>query len=319
MAQAILLSMIAGLASALLSGLLAPGSLLAGILFLIAPLPLMIVGLGWHPLVAALGALVGCLVMDVGLSNAAALYYGLLVGLPSYLACELTLRLLAMLPKLPPDRAGRIAGSVLLGAIGAYAVTVTFVGALVIETDHAKFIARVARSVEALFRELASGRNTLPLPGGGATDFAALSQLYANMLPPMLTFIIALMLTLSLYLAVKVARTSQRLPQTGLPGYQLSLPTAALFLFAGGFGLTQIGGYLGLLGTLVMVAVLFALIINGFAVLHARTLGSPSRALILSGVWGAVLVFGIPAFAMALIGAVDCAFNLRSRGNKPSA
>ncbi|HRK24656.1 MAG TPA: DUF2232 domain-containing protein [Beijerinckiaceae bacterium] len=316
MAQAILIGLIAGLASALLSGLLTPGSLLASLLFVIAPLPLMIVGLGWHPLVAALGALAGCLVMDLGLSNTAALYFGLLVGLPSYLFSELLLRLLAFLPALPPERAGRLGGTILLGSIGAYAVLVTLGGAMVIDTSHAGFVQRVARSVETLFRDIASGGNKLPLPGG-AQDLAALARLYAQMLPPMLAFIIAVMLSLSLWLGLKVARTSQRIAYPVLPAHALSLPSAALFVFIGGFGLAQLGGYIGLFGTLVMVAVTFALILNGLAVLHARTLGSPSRALILSGVWGAVLVFGIPAFALALVGAVDCAFGLRNTRNKP--
>jgi len=315
MGLALFLSLMAGIASALLSGVLTPGSLLASLLFVVAPLPLMIVGLGWHPLVAALGALFGCLLMDLGISHMAALYYGLMIGLPAYLLCELMPRLVPLMAASEPGRAGRLGGGLLYGSIGLYAVLVVLAGAMLIEPDYDGFVRRVSQTVEAVFRGLGGDRGPLPLPGG--TDLSKLAQLYANMLPPMLTFMVAMMLTLSLWLAIRVVRTSGRLPFGVPPAYVLALPREALLVFAGGLGLAQIGGYLGLLGTLVMVAVLFALILNGFAVLHARTLGASARPLMLGAAWAAVLMFGLPAFFMALVGAADTAFDFRRSGDGP--
>lgn len=308
MTQALFLSIAAGIASALLSGVMTPGSLLAGLLFFIAPLPLLIAGLGWHPLLAALGALVGCLLMSLGLSSKAALFYGLVIGLPSYLLCELVLRLLRAPASFGALAFGRVAGTALLGGIGAYAAVVTLLGALSIDTSHAAFLARVAASVEEVFR-LMFADPRMSLPQG--VDAAGLAKLYAHLLPSMLTFLISAMLTLSLWLAMKVVRRSGRLPVAPPPAYMLSLPREALFVFIGGMGLAQLGGYAGMFGTLVMVAGVFAMMINGFTLLHVKTLGQSGRSLMLGAAWGAVLVFGIPAFAMALVGALDAAFDFR--------
>ncbi len=57
MVQIFLLAGLAGFASALLSGMLTPGMLSLAFLFLVAPLPLFIVGFGWHALAGALAGL----------------------------------------------------------------------------------------------------------------------------------------------------------------------------------------------------------------------------------------------------------------------
>lgn len=315
MGQALFLSLAAGIASALLSGVLTPGSLLASLLFVVAPLPLMIVGFGWHPLVAALGALVGCLLMDLGISHMAALYYGLMIGLPAYLLCEFVPRIVPLMVTGDGTVAGRRGGGFLYGGIGLYAVLVVLGGAMLIEPDFDGFVRRVSQTVEAVFRGLGGERGPLALPGGA--DLTKLAQLYANMLPPMLTFLVAMMLTLSLWLAIRVVRTSGRLAFAVPPAYTLGLPREVLLVFAGGLGVAQLGGYVGLFGTLVMVAVLFALILNGFAVLHARTLGGSARPLMLGAAWAAVLMFGLPAFFMAMVGAADTAFDFRRLGGGP--
>ena len=53
--------------------------------------------------------------------------------------------------------------------------------------------------------------------------------------------------------------------------------------------------------------------ILGFAVLHAITRGIGGRAFVLGGAYAAVIVFGWPVLAMALLGLADTAFDIRGR------
>ena len=310
MPQAVFLSIAAGLASALLSGVLSPGSVLAALLFFVAPLPLLIVGLGWHPLIAALGALIGCILMSMGIGSKAALYYGAMVGLPAYLLAALMPRLMQTPLAGDMEVAGRRIGAVLLGGIGAYAVAVTLVGALSIDTDHASFTRRLAATVETMFRGMFEG-TTMPLPPGA--NLSDMAKLYAYIMPPMLTFLVAIALTLSLWLAVRIVQKSERLPFAPLPAYALSLPKEALFIFVGGMGLTQLGGYPGFVGKLVMVAAAFCLMLAGLSLLHYKTVGRNGRTIMLTGAWALLLITGLPAFIFAFAGALDAALDLRRR------
>ncbi|MCA0425593.1 MAG: hypothetical protein LCH61_20175 [Proteobacteria bacterium] len=308
MAQAIFLSIVAGIASALLSGLLTPGSVLGALLMFVAPLPLMIVGLGWHSLVAALGALVGCLLMSIGLSSKAALIYGALVGLPAWLAAVLLPMIVRHGMALPKAQAGRWMGAAILGSIGFYAVVIPIIGALTIDADHARFVQRLSKTVEDLFRTMFEG-GMAQLPNGSKlSDFA---QLYALMLPPMLTFLICTMLTLSLWLAVRIVQRSERLPFPSVPAYTLSLPKAAPLVFVGGMFLASVVGYVGLVGMLIMVASSFALMMAGLSWMHFRTLGRGDRPIILGTAWALLLFMGLPGFVYAFLGALDASLDFR--------
>jgi hypothetical protein len=58
---------------------------------------------------------------------------------------------------------------------------------------------------------------------------------------------------------------------------------------------------------------LMAYAILGFAVLHAITRAVGGRALILGGIYLAVIVFGCPVLAIALLGLADTALGIRAR------
>ena len=51
----------------------------------------------------------------------------------------------------------------------------------------------------------------------------------------------------------------------------------------------------------------------GFAVLHAITRGSNSRAVVLAAVYAATIVLGWPLLALSLLGLAEAAFNIRNR------
>src|SRR6266566_5065563 len=100
----IVIAIAAGCASALMFASIVSGALISLVLFYLAPLPLMVAGLGWGPLSATIGGI------------AAALGLGAIFGLPYCIAFVLTVALpawwlghLALLGR--PVPAGALAGN----------------------------------------------------------------------------------------------------------------------------------------------------------------------------------------------------------------
>src|SRR6266403_6262779 len=77
----VLIALAAGCASALMFASIISGALISLVLFYLAPLPLMVAGLGWGPLSATIGGI------------AAAIGLGAIFGLPYCLAFVLTVAL----------------------------------------------------------------------------------------------------------------------------------------------------------------------------------------------------------------------------------
>lgn len=315
MAQAILLSLLAGLGSALLSGVLSPLSQIASVLFIIAPLPLLIVGLGWHPLLAALGALLACLLMSMGLGHRAAIAYGLIVGAPSWLLCEITIRLFGHSRALTPGDAARRIGIVVTGAtvLGA---AVCFLAALSLDFDHDRLETRLATALSQTLRALVAGET---LPRG--VDIDRFAAIYVNILPPLFTAVLSIMFTLSLWLAVRVARKSERLPFEAPPLFLTQMPKGSLAAFAVCLLLAQAPDWPGFIGVIGAAALSVGFVVSGIAVLHMKTLGRPERPVLLAVVWLVLLVFVFAAIGFLLLGALDTIFDfrrLRAGSSNPS-
>jgi hypothetical protein len=309
MVQAILLSIAAGLGSALLSGVLSPLSPIAGVLFIIAPLPLLIAGLGWHPLVAALGALIACVLLSMGLGHRAALAYGVIVGLPAWLLSEAALRLFARSRPASVSDASLKLGGALLGGIAAISVAVGLFGALSVSFEHEEFQRRLTRVMAEAFRALIAGEAQPP-----GLDVDRFARLYVGILPPVFAVIMTMMLTLSLWLAMRVARLSDRLPFEAPPLFLARMPREALFVYAGCFALAQTSGWLGYIGLISAAAMTFCFTLTGLAVMHFKTLGRGDRPFLLSAAWFTIIVFGLTALIFTIIGALDAFFDFRRLG-----
>ena len=308
MLQAILISILCGFVSAVLSGLFGQGSMLAALLFFVAPLPLMIAGLGWHPLIAALGALVGCLAMSFGLGSKAGLFFAAVVGLPSWLSCEVVLRLMVNRPADENARDyGLRLGVGIVGGIALYAVPVTLVGALAMNISYDSFNSVLRAFAEAAIRLLIESGH-LQKEG---IDVKSTAAIYATVMPTVIIFLVCITLVLSLYIAVRVVRKSERLPFVPGPLFLVALPKESLFVMVGSIGLATMTGWLGFIGACAVAALTFCFILTGLAVMHSKTLGRSDRGMILGAAWGSMLVFGLPALVFALIGAADAAFDLR--------
>ena len=317
MQKAIITGALAGLASVFLYGALTPGIFLFAPLMFVAPMPLMLAGFSVHPLVAAFGGLAACLFIDIGIGPRNALSYGLMIALPSYLATAGLNHLVSRLPNGTDARlAGQIIGVYLLGGIALYSVAAVVGGAMWMEPDHALFEARLSSAVERMLTAFSAGTPDMQFDAELAPQ---LTQAFVKMFLPISAVIIAMALVLSLWLAIKLAARSGKLPFAPLPAYFISLPRDVLFWFAGALLLGQLSGFSGIAGASATAVILFLLVLNGLSLLHARTLGKNARAVLLWGAWGGLMLFAPSALIFVLIGALDAAFNLRSgTGNSPT-
>jgi hypothetical protein len=87
----------------------------------------------------------------------------------------------------------------------------------------------------------------------------------------------------------------------------LLLATAVLML------LMMLPGYTGLIAELLATVGMMALSLVGFATVHFVTRGWNGRVFLLSTLWFATIIFGLPALLMLFVGIVELSFGLRAR------
>mgnify|MGYP001352965699 CR=1 FL=1 len=314
MNQVFAIAAAAGLASAFLSGLVTPGVSLLVPLTFIAPAPLMVAGLGWHPLVAALGGLFGCIGLSLMFGSKVALSFAVMVAIPAYLVAALVTWLMRTMPAdTPAPIAGRVFGTYVLGAIAVYAALAMLIGALAIDTSYASFEARVAASFERMMLDF--GRDS----AAGAPDpmtMRRLSRMFVGIFAPMASMLVATVLTFSLWVSIRYLARAERLPFRRMPAHAINLPREFVFALIGAMLVAQSGGFVGAFGASLTLTLLFMLMLNGLALIHQRTLGSNSRPMILAAVWILLLVFAPAALVYSFAGLLDALFGFRRNGEK---
>lgn len=306
MAQAILVAIIAGVATVLLSGLLTPGVAYAVFLSFIAPTPLFIAGFGWHPLVAALGGLVAVLIGHFAVGIPAALMIGGMIALPAFALTSLSERLFGDYSG-RPDRDGVDLGRLLVTLVlylGIAGVTV----ALIFEPDYAKLEQRIRAAVEAIYT--LSGLDKA-MPNAGKAEVSRLLDMMTSIMLPMSALISLVTLVVSSTLGVQIADRAGRTVYPRPDFRRFRLPGGVLILLGMAFIASTREGYLGLLGEVVALGLVFGYMLQGLAVVHTRTIGMGGRGLILAAAWGAVIVLGLPAFIFIGIGMADHLMNFR--------
>jgi hypothetical protein len=306
----ILIALAAGSASALMFASIISGALFSLVLFYLAPLPLMVAGLGWGPLCATIGGIT------------AAIGLGAIFGLPYCIAFVLTVALpawwlghLALLgrPVATAPSAGNGAappapvlewypvGRILLWTAGFAALT-TMAALLTLGGD-------AATITGALRRGLLRITGARPTTGDTEQIVDALV-----MVAPSAAAVVAMMtLTLNLWLAAKITATSGRLHRPWPDMKSAALPAMTLVALSLALALCFTGGLFAMLGQIASAALMMAYALIGFAVIHTLTLAMKSRALWLSGVYAVVLVFGWPVVAMVGLGLADAIFGFRQR------
>ncbi|MCJ8144143.1 YybS family protein [Ancylobacter sp. A5.8] len=310
MIQSWLIAFGAGAASALLVASVASGNAFALPLFYLAPLPILIAGLGWSHLIALVAASTAGVLIGVFFGMELLVAYVAGVGLPAYVLAYLAL----MARQTGPDGevewfpVGRVLiAAALLGCLGVVALIPLIAGDLEGYQD----------ALRGLFQAMLAENGA---PTSGDTD--RLVTLLVAVMPPAAAIITMLTQIANLWLAAHIARISGRLMRPWPDLAAVELPRAATALLAGSvIGAMLTSGFVGLLAELLGATLIVAFGFIGLAVIHWVTRGAAGRTLVISTVWIAALALGWPFLALALLGLIETLFGVRRRfprGSRPA-
>lgn len=318
MTHNIVLGIGAGLVSALLFGVLLKGTGLAVTLYLLAPLPILIVGLGWSHRAALAAAATGSLVLMGVIQPFMGLAFAAYIALPAW-----WLAYLVLLGRETPQGLEWYPTGRLLGWIAATAALAFISIAVLASPNYAAYEAQLQK----LSQTLVESRTAAPRPAP-QTDKAPdtgsdepnkadvtrdeMAGAIATVVPALAAHGLAMLLTFYLWAAARIVRISGRLmrpwpdlPSTKMPRSCLgALAMAALLSFA--------PGYAGVFGVALVGAFTAVFALQGLAALHDRSRGRPGRGLMLFAMYMVLFVTqGVALIALTLFGLADTALDRR--------
>jgi hypothetical protein len=317
MMQIGLLGVGSGAAAALLFASLTTASYLSIVLFYLAPLPLMIAGLGWSHWSALIGAFAGAAVLAFLFGDLFCVGFIAVVGAPSWILTRL-----AMLgrPTRNRDEIASFDNSIDWFPPGMLVVTAALLGAAVvllafpmIGLDAASFHKGMVEKLGQVLRIETGTPDGKPLSVPGVQNAQRMIEVLALVLPPAGAIVATLINLINLWLAGRVVRLSSRLARPWPQLSTMTFPVWAPILLAAAVAATFAGGLPAIAAAVVSAPLMLAYAVLGFAVLHQITRGRDSRAFVLAGVYASVLVFGWPMLLMSLLGLAETGIGIRAR------
>ena len=332
----------AGLVAALLFGVLLKASALAILLYLLAPLPILIVGLGWSHRAGLAAVASGALALALLVSPYLGLAFAAYLALPAW-----WLAYLAMLGRPGPDGilewypTGRllawVAGTAALAFVAiaviaspdydTFRTQITEMSRRVVQmqvqrgrlpapapgkTSDAEAATAQAPDAEAPKAEAPQGDT--PKPGAPASDDLAgeVADALSTLAPALAAQGFAVLLTFYLWAAARIVQISGRLPRPWPDIPATAMPRAVLLVLAGAFALSLAPGFVGVLGVALIGALSAAFALQGLAAFHDRSRGRPGRLGLLVGLYVVLfLTQGLAMLALVLFGIADTALEWR--------
>ncbi len=279
----------------------APISLL---LLYLAPLPLMVVALGWGPLSATIASAAASFALAAIFGIPYGIGYIIGVALPSWWLGHLALlgRPVASSGNgaAAPDIEWYPVGRILVWIAGFASLT-TFCMLLTSAPMHRQSSQRLK---QGLLRILEIR--------GIAADEKVLDAL-VTIMPACAVIGIIVTLTINLWLAGRITAMSGRLRRPWPDLKTAALPKTTLVALCVATACTLAGGLLAIFAEIVTSALMLAYGFAGFAVLHTLTLALKSRALWLGSAYAVVVLFVWPVIAIVVLGLADSVFGFRRR------
>ncbi len=306
----ILVGIAAGIVSAIVLIAAAQGSPLALFAFIfLAPLPIIIAGLGWGWTSAFSAAVIAALTMAALGSPRVAISHFVAVGLPMVICSYLLMLNRAIQPTSSEDKPyiewyppGRVLGFLALAA-GALATASLF------------SIATNERELEAAIREHIDKFN-LKLPG--ENDVENFAKLMTRSFTPVAATFWITVACFNLWLGGLVAYVSGQLARPWPDLSLMMLPREAPLFLLAAVGASFLGGYPGLIAIGFASAIFFAYLIIGLAILHNITRGNGARIFILVAVYlGLFILNPFSGIIIAMIGIAEPVSPIRRRFAPP--
>ncbi len=309
MASYIAIGIGAGIASSVLFVAAASLSLLSFLLFLFAPLPLFIAGLGWGSLSAGIGALAGGVVIGAMYGPAQGLVYVASIGIAPAVLCRL-----AGLSR-PADENSDVEWYP-MGRLVLWAAAIA--GALVTVS-----VLRAGPGAEAYYQNLKSGLDQMlalqpdlaeALRQAGSEQLDVLIAFFIRVTPMVMAALWTLILTGNLWLGAKVLTISGRSPRPWAPFPELEFPRLATAALGVSLVAALLPGTIGLIAEAFAAALVCAFAILGLAVIHYVTRKFSGRMLVLATAYMAIIMFNwLAALIFAALGVAETGFGLRAR------
>jgi hypothetical protein len=292
MLQVVMVGLGAGAAAALLFASVVSGSIVAVLLFYLAPLPIMIAALGWSHVAGLIAAALATAIIAV-LSGA------FLIAVPVIAFGAWWLGYLTLLARTPTNGGG---SELEWYPIGRLLLWSSAIGTLIVAaavpnfgTDQQSLEAALRKTYQRIVRD------------------QAMIDLLVVAVPPAAAVFSTITNALNLWLAARVVKISGRLKRPWPQLSALTLPISAVgALAAAGLGYF-LPDLLGILSGAFAASLAMVFAFLGFAVLHAITRGTASRGLLLAGIYAAAILVGWPVAAVALLGLAETVFNIRLR------
>ena len=314
MMQIVIIGIGAGVAAALLFASVTSGIWLSIPLFYLAPLPIMIAGLGWSHWAALIASLTGALTLG-GVFGVVFLFAFLAgAGVPAW-----WLGYLAMLARPVPANGGigqpaplewYPPGRLVIWA-AVLAALVVIVAIPNFGTDAESFRAGLRSALNTVLRaEIATQAD---VPSGMPARADRLIEFLVSAIPLAAAILATITNLFNLWLAARIVKFSGRLARPWPQLSDLRFPPLLMAALALAVALSFVDGMLGIVAGIASAALLLAYGVLGFAVLHAMTRGLQMRPFLLGLAYAAVFLIGWPILALCLLGLIDTAFDLRGR------
>jgi hypothetical protein len=289
----------AGAAAALLFASMATRVLLSVFLFYLAPLPIMIVALGWSHWAGLIAAAAAAAMLGAVFGKLLFAIFLILVGVPAWWLGYLALlgRPVAnggsaQMEWYPPGRL--VLWAAVFGATVTAGALMTFWG------DETAIGQSLKSALDPALRDL-------------PVDTV---DIIVQILFPFAAVTVALTQMANLWLAGIVVRLSGRLQRPWPDLTALSLPPLVAMLYGASLAAAFLPDLPGLVARLFAATLTTAFGMVGFAVLHAVTRGMQGRTVLLGGAYACTFFLGLPVLLMTVLGVAETLLGLRERFSK---
>jgi hypothetical protein len=312
MLQMVLVGVGAGAAAALLFASVASGTALSLFLAHLAPLPILIVALGWNSLAGLIASISAATMLGAALGIPISLGFLIGAGAPAW-----WLGYLSLLARPAHNGAGSNLEWYPTGRLVLWAAvlgTVMVVVSLIVTfgTEWQTFQTELRKVTEQIAQlQAQAGRD--PAAAARLTNKDMIDALAASV-PGAVAVFATLINCFNLWLAGRIVHVSGRLrrPWPDLPAMRLP-PLAPAMLGASLLGL-WLPEFAGLIAASFAASLITVFAIVGLAVMHAITRGIASRPLMLAGLYISIIpLAGMPLLLASLLGLAESVLNVRAR------
>lgn len=310
----------AGTAAALLFASVTSGVWLSIPLFYLAPLPIMIAGLGWSHWAALIAALVAAIALGAAFGGVLSVAFLAGAGIPAWWLGYLVMLARPVTAGGNGQASGPSAAALEWYPPGRLVVWAAVLATLIVVVaipnfglDAASFRAGLHSALARMLQIETGTAPGQPLALPGVSNASRLLDFLVEMIPLAAAVLATITNLVNLWLAARVVKFSGRLarPWPQLPA--MTFPPTVAILLAVAVAVSFFGGLVGILAGVLSASLLIAYGVLGFAVLHDITRGINSRSFLLGGIYASVLVFGWPMLVLCLLGLIEAAAGLRAR------